>query len=126
MKVKITGDREFIRMLLEASGEVLEACREVVEQTSAAALSASHAHVPRDTGNLARSTYRDPTRMHNQSVSSSVGYEHQFAAQIHEGWTYGLRGPAPRFLRKGANSVRRAFVSRVESTVRNVLRRIFG
>jgi hypothetical protein len=126
MKVRIKGDKEFLRQLLAAAAEVRDACAQDVEAASKQALSASRASVPRDTGSLAGTGFTDKHHTHETSVSAVSGYEHEFAAHIHEGWKFGVRGPPPRFMTKGANAARGPFIDAVRSRVSSVLRRMFG
>jgi hypothetical protein len=125
-RVKITGDKEFLAQIQRASKEILDACQKDAENAAKQALAASQAHVPVNTGQLKASGYVDPVHRHDTAVSCSCGYDHEWAAHIHEGFTYGIRGPAPKFLTKGANFVRRSFVNAVTETINGVLARLFG
>jgi hypothetical protein len=122
-RVKIKGDKEFLAALKSAAHEVLEACVPVL--TAAARRAISSSPVPVRTGDLKQSSFVDPPRKHETAAVVVCGFDHPFAAHIHEGWTYGIKGPAPRFLTKGANAARLAFRAGVVERVNAVLKSKF-
>jgi hypothetical protein len=126
---KLTGEKELIRQLRAAQEEVLADLAPAVEQAASEALAVAKTRAPRgdgeDAGKLAGSAYKEPVKVDEREKFAAmvVGFEHERAAYIHEGRSWGA-GP-PRFLKRAVAKGRKRFGQALLGRVNESLARIF-
>lgn len=89
---------------------------------------AAQSDVPKETGDLASTAFYDVEKTKKGNVAASVGYDHEAAGAIHEGFHYGRKAKTEgRFwLQRAANGFARGFASRMAGKVSAALAKVRG
>ena len=127
MGVTISGDKELLARLKRAGADLLAEIAPEVSNEAARVIVSANGAVPRESGELAGSSFVDgPVENHERlSVTATCGYESPHAPFVHEGFHFGRKVKAPsKWLERAADGVETGFAARMKSAILAGLNRL--